>query len=275
MLPNLSTAARIRGVAGTRQQTPVALTIAGSDSGGGAGIQADLKVLHSLGVFGTSAITCLTAQNPARVSAVEAVSPAMVAAQIARVCEAFPVRAAKTGMLYDAGIIRTVATACRQHRLRRLVVDPVMIATSGARLLRPDAVRVLTDQLLPLALVVTPNLAEAEALWGQPIRSATALRAAARELAGRYGVAFVVKGGHLPGARVLDVLCVAGQLHEFAATRVRLAQTHGTGCTMSAAIAGYLALGLDLPASVARAKRFVTRALQRSLRVGRFAALNA
>jgi hydroxymethylpyrimidine/phosphomethylpyrimidine kinase len=263
---------RIRAVART-QHSPVALTIAGSDSGGGAGIQADLKVFHALGVFGTSAITCLTAQNPARVSGVEAVSPAMVAAQIARVCEAFPVGAAKTGMLYNAGIIRAVAAQVRRYRLRRLVVDPVMIATSGARLLRPDAVRALMAELLPLALVVTPNLAEAEALWGEPIRSATALRAAARELAARYGVAFVVKGGHLPGARVVDVLCADGRLHEFGAMRVRRVATHGTGCTMSAAIAGHLALGADLVTAVADAKRLVTGALRRPLRVGRWQAL--
>jgi hydroxymethylpyrimidine/phosphomethylpyrimidine kinase len=246
----------------------VALTVAGSDSGGGGGVQADLKTLHALGVFGTSAITCLTAQNPLCVSRVEAASPRIVAEQMERVLEAFPVSAAKTGMLYDAGIIETVGRVFRRHKFRNLVVDPVMVATSGARLLKTDAVEALTSRLLPLALVVTPNRAEAEVLWGQPIRTRADQRAAAEALAQRFGVAFLVKGGHLLGA--VDVLSGG---HEFAASRVVGIKTHGTGCVLSAAITASLALGCSLRESVTRAKRFVTRAIRDSVRVGRFQTL--
>lgn len=248
--------------------TEAALTIAGSDSGGGAGIQADLKTFQSLGVFGASAIACLTAQNPARVSRVMPVPPGMVAEQMMRVFEAFPVGAAKTGMLFNAGIIEAVAGEFRRRKFRRLVVDPVMIATSGARLLKPDAMTMLAKQLLPLALVVTPNRAEAETLWGRPVRTRAEQRAAAEALADRFGVAFLVKGGHLLGA--VDVLSGG---HEFVAARVTGAKTHGTGCVLSAAITANLALGVSLVESVARAKRFVTRAIRNSVRVGKFQTL--
>ena len=246
----------------------MALTVAGSDSGGGAGVQADLKIFHSLGVFGTSAITCLTAQNPSRVSRVEAATPRMVAEQMERVLEAFPVRAAKTGMLYDARIIEAVARVFRRHELRNLVVDPVMVATSGARLLKADAVEALTTRLLPLALVVTPNQAEAEVLWGRPIRTRAEQRDAAEALAQRFGVPFLVKGGHLLGA--VDVLSGG---HEFTAPRVIGVKTHGTGCVLSAAIAANLAQGRTLLDSITRAKQFVTDAIRHSIRVGRFRTL--
>ena len=256
-----------------RKMTAVALTVAGSDSGGGAGVQADLKTFHSLGVFGVSAITCLTAQNPSGVSAVEPASPRIVAGQIERVLEAFPVHAAKTGMLYDASIIETVARVFRRHKLRNVVVDPVMIASSGARLLKPDALVSLTKQLLPLALVVTPNRAEAEVLCSRPVRSRAAQREVARVLAERFGVAFVVKGGHLPGA--VDILFDGRELHEFEATRVSRIKTHGTGCVFSAALAANLALGHPLVEAVGCAKQFVTDAIRHSIRVGRYRALRA
>jgi len=255
------------------RMTAVVLTVAGSDSGGGAGVQADLKTFHSLGVFGTSAITCLTAQNPSRVSAVEAVTPSMVAEQMERVLEAFPVGAAKTGMLYDAQIIEAVARVFRRHKLRNLVVDPVMVASSGTRLLKAEAVKVLTKRLLPLARVVTPNRTEAEALSGRSVRSRTAQCEAARALADRFGVAFVVKGGHLSGA--VDVLFDGRELHEFEAARVPRIKTHGTGCVFSAALAANLALGHSLVEAVARAKQFVTDAIRHSIRVGRYRALRA
>ena len=254
---------------------PVALTIAGSDPSGGAGIQADLKTFRAHGVFGVSAITCITAQNPRRVSAVQAVTPAMVTAQIERILEAFVVRAAKTGMLADAAIIEAVAAAIGRHRLRRVVVDPVMIASSGARLLPRDALGALTTRLLPRALLVTPNLAEAAALLGRRVQSLDEMRGAARALAAQYGVAFLVKGGHRRGdPRVVDVLDDGRDRHEFAAPRVTGIRTHGTGCVLSAAITANLALGHGLVESVARAKQFVTRAIQQSVRVGRFHALN-
>ena len=247
---------------------PVALTIAGSDSGGGAGIQADLKTFQALGVFGTSAITAITCQNPAGISAVQPVNPRIVAKQIKSVCEALPVRAAKTGMLYDAKIIRAVAGSVRY----RLVVDPVMVATSGARLLKPDAIRVLQTVLFPLATVVTPNLAEAEVLLGCQIRSLPELRAAARALADRFGVAFLVKGGHLTGDAV-DVLYVGNQLHEFATPHVAGVKTHGTGCVFSAALTAHLALGCGLVEASGRAKIFVTRAIRDAVKIGRYHAL--
>jgi hydroxymethylpyrimidine/phosphomethylpyrimidine kinase len=257
-----------------RAAMPAALTVAGSDSGGGAGIQADLKTFHALGVFGTSAITAITCQNPARVSAVQAIAPRIVAGQISRVFEAFPVRAAKTGMLYDATIIETVAGAFRARRFRNLVVDPVMVASSGALLLKRDAITALTTQLMPQATVVTPNLAEAEVLLRHHIRSLANLRAGASALAGRYGVPFLVKGGHLRGARrAVDVLSDGTTVCEFSAPLVPRIKTHGTGCTFSAAIAAYLALGHVLPEAIDRAKVFVTKAIRQAVRLGRYRAL--
>jgi len=253
-----------------RATMPVALTIAGSDSGGGAGIQADLKTFHALDVFGTSAITAITCQNPDRVSAVQPVSPRIVAEQIARVCEAFPVRAAKTGMLYDAKIIRAVV----KNLQCRLVVDPVMVATSGVRLLKPDAIRVMQTLLFPVATVVTPNLAEAEVLLGCRIQSLPDMRAAARALADRYGVAFMVKGGHFPGAKKsVDVLFDGSRLHEFCAPRITGVKTHGTGCVFAAALTAYLALGCGLVEATGRAKIFVTFAIRDAVKIGRYHAL--
>jgi hydroxymethylpyrimidine/phosphomethylpyrimidine kinase len=255
-------------------QTPVALTVAGSDSGGGAGIQADLKTFRSLGVFGASAITCITAQNPDRVSAVLPIRTGIVAEQIDRAFEAFPVGGAKTGMLYNAVIIEVVAAAFRRRRFRNLVVDPVMVASSGAMLLKPAAVGALRKKLLTLAALVTPNLAEAEVLWQRHIRSLDDLRAAARALADGFGVPVLVKGGHLPGAaRAVDVLWDGRELCEFSAPVVRGIKTHGTGCTFSAAIAGNLALGHALPEAIRRAKVFVTRAIRDAIQVGRHRAL--
>ena len=257
-----------------RRIIPVALTVAGSDSGGGAGAQADLKTFQSLGVFGTNAITCLTAQNPERVSRIVAVSPGMVVEQMERVFEAFPVRAAKTGMLFNAGIIEAVAATFQRHRFRKLVVDPVMIATSGARLLKPGAVAALKTKLLPVALVATPNRAEAEALSGRRVGCLAEQRDVARALADRFGVAFVVKGGHCDGEkRAVDVLFDGREFHEFVSARVPGVKTHGTGCVFSAAIGAHLALGFSLVESVAGAKRVVTRAIRNSVRVGRFTTL--
>jgi hydroxymethylpyrimidine/phosphomethylpyrimidine kinase len=257
-----------------RSRRAVALTVAGSDSGGGAGIQADLKTFQAHDVFGTSAITCITAQNPDRVSAVQAIEPRIVAEQLARVFEAFPVVAAKTGMLYDAAIIETVARVFARRGFDRLVVDPVMVASSGASLLKKDAIRALVTKLVPHAAVVTPNLAEVEVLAQRSIRTLDELRAAARWLAEKYGVPFLAKGGHLPGAtQAVDVLFDGKRFHEYRAAMVPRVKTHGTGCTFSAAIAANLALGHGLTESVARAKRFVTKAIRNSLMVGKYPAL--
>ena len=254
--------------------TKVALTVAGSDSGGGAGIQADLKTFCAHGVFGTSAITCITAQNPDRVSAMQVVTRRMVSEQMDRVFEAFHVGGAKTGMLYDAAIIETVADGFARRKSAKLVIDPVMVASSGTLLLKKNAIAALTTALFPLAAVVTPNLAEAEVLARRSIRSLEELRATARLLAEKYGVPFLVKGGHLRGAKqVVDVLFDGSRFYEFRAARVPNIKTHGTGCTFSAAITANLALGRALPDSIAQAKRFVTSAIRNSLNVGRHTAL--
>ena len=254
--------------------TAIALTVAGSDSGGGAGIQADLKTFRACHVFGTSVITCVTAQNPKCVSAVQAVEPRIVAEQMDRVFEAFRVGGAKTGMLYDAAIIETVADGFTRRKFRQLVVDPVMVATSGAVLLRKDAIAALQAKLLPQAAVVTPNLAEAEVLWHRRIRTLDDLREAAHALADHFGVPFVVKGGHLPSAtRAVDVLYDGRKLREFNGPVVRHVKPHGAGCTFSAAIAANLARGYDLVDSVRRAKVFVAKAIRNSIRLGRYLAL--
>lgn len=264
----------MRRVARTQKITPVALTVAGSDSGGGAGIQADLKTFRAFGVFGTSAITCITAQNPDRVSAIQPITPGIVAEQMDRVFEAFRVGGAKTGMLYNATIIEAVADGFVRRKFRRLVVDPVMVASSGARLLKRDAIAALTRQLLPQAAVITPNLTEAEVLSGRRIRSLDELRDAARSLAEKFGVPVLVKGGHLPGAwRAVDVLFDGREFHEFSAPVVRGIKTHGTGCVLSAAIAANLALGCELVTAIRAAKKFLTRAIRQSWRVGRYRAL--
>ncbi|HUJ11288.1 MAG TPA: bifunctional hydroxymethylpyrimidine kinase/phosphomethylpyrimidine kinase [Verrucomicrobiae bacterium] len=257
-----------------RRPAAIVLTVAGSDSGGGAGIQADLKTFHALGVFGTSAITCLTAQNPRRVSGVQALPPGFVAEQIDRVFEAFPVGGAKTGMLYAAGIVEAVADGFARRKFRKLVVDPVMVASSGAVLLKKNAIVALEKNLFPLAAVVTPNLAEAEVLWRQSIRMPSNVREAARALADYYDVPFLVKGGHLSRSKyAVDVLFDGREFHEFRAGVVPNVRTHGTGCTYSAAIAANLALGHDLVESILRAKRFITGAIRHALKVGSHFAL--
>ena len=256
----------------------MALTIAGSDSGGGAGVQADLKTFTALGVHGTCALTCLTAQNPRRVTRVEACSPKMLRAQIEAVFEELPPRAAKTGMLFSTALIREVARAWRGRRCP-LVVDPVMVATSGARLLQPDAVRALTQQLFPLAALtqqlfplaalVTPNVPEAEALLEMSIRAPEDLREAARRLYARFGVAALIKGGHLRGGREsVDIFFDGETEWLLSSPRVSGVKTHGTGCTFSAAIAAHLARGEKLSRAVALGKQYVTNAIANARRAG-------
>ena len=240
---------------------PVVMTIAGSDSGGGAGIQADLKAFAALGAFGTSAITCLTAQNPSEVHGILAVTPAMVTLQVETICAGFPVAAAKTGMLYSTAIIEAVARTIKHRRIPWLVVDPVMIATSGTRLLRRDAVRVLCNRLLPLADVITPNLPEAEALCSHAIGTLRDMESAAREIGTRYRAACVVKGGHLPDQTVTDMLYHSGRIYSFRSARLQVS-THGTGCMFSAALTALLARGIDLPGAVQGAKRYVLGVLK-------------
>lgn len=247
---------------------PVALTIAGSDSGGGAGIQADLKTFQALGVYGASVITAITAQNTLGVRAVQEIDPSVVAAQIDAVAEDLGVDGAKTGMLSSAEIIRTVSDRVRYWNLgSTLVVDPVMVAKSGDRLLREDAVHALVHDLLPLAAVVTPNLPEAEVLVGHAIDGEEAMREAAREIAALGPRTVVMKGGHLPGDPV-DILFDGREFHRFPATRVQTKNTHGTGCTFSAAIAAQLARGADIVEAVGTAKRYLDEAIRRAIPLG-------
>jgi hydroxymethylpyrimidine/phosphomethylpyrimidine kinase len=249
--------------------TPVALTIAGSDSGGGAGIQTDLKTFTAHKVYGTTAITCITAQNPDAVTGVEPISPEMVTKQVEAVCDGFPVAAAKTGMLYSAGIIRSVADVVGRRRISTLVVDPVMVATSGAALLQDDAIATLQEALLPRAMLVTPNIPEAEILWGQPIRTMEEQQDAAEGIAMRFGVACVVKGGHMrerdanqpQRPHLVNVLYANGRLHSYQHERVEGGDTHGTGCTFAAAVTANLANGRTLDVAVENAGAFVGNAI--------------
>lgn len=242
--------------------TPVvALTIAGSDSGAGAGIQADLKTFAALGVYGLTVITAVTAQNTVGVRAVQEVSPAMIAAQLDAVAEDFSIAALKTGMLSSAAIIEVVAAGIEARRLAPLVVDPVMVAKSGDRLLRTDAIDALRRRLLPLALVVTPNIPEAEVLAEVRIQSLDDRIIAARRIMAHGARAVVVKGGHAGTDPVIDLLLDDEGVSQFSAPRIATEQTHGTGCTFSAAVTAGLASGLSLRSAVAGAREYVTRAL--------------
>jgi hydroxymethylpyrimidine/phosphomethylpyrimidine kinase len=237
---------------------PVALTIAGSDSGGGAGIQADLKTFAALGVHGVSAVTCVTAQNPRAISRVEPCTAGMVRAQIEAVFSWSPPAAVKTGMLCSRAIVREVARFFRQNRGVPLVVDPVMVATSGRRLLAREAVETLRRELLPLAALATPNLAEAEVLTGKTIRTAEDLRAAARTIHETIGCAALVKGGHLEaGDMAIDFLCSGEGEWMLSAPRIRNVAPHGAGCAYSAAVTAWLARGKPLLKSVELAKSHV------------------
>ena len=261
-----------------RKTLPVALTIAGSDSGGGAGIQADLKTFAALGVHGTSAIACLTAQNPKRVLGVEPCTPKMLRLQIEAMFAGLKPAAVKTGMLFSAQNISVVVNFFRNAKFKaghlKLVVDPVMVSTSGARLLKPAAEKTLKEKLLPLAALVTPNLDEAEILAGQKIRSPEDLRSAARKIVSRYGCAALVKGGHLKHSHeAIDIFYDGETELLLSAPFVRGVSTHGTGCTYSAAICAALALGHDLPHAVELGKNFITAAISDSYKIGTHFAL--
>jgi hydroxymethylpyrimidine/phosphomethylpyrimidine kinase len=239
-----------------------ALTIAGSDSGGGAGIQADLKTFGALGVYGMSAITAVTAQNTRTVDRIAELDPGMVAAQIDAVAGDIGTDAVKTGMLFSAPIVASVADAIRRHRLPNLVIDPVMIAKSGARLLRDDAVEALKSDLLPLAKVVTPNLPEAAELAGLPVEDEAGALEAARRIRDLGPSCVVVKGGHGSGPRVLDLFFDGSVVERLTGERIATSSTHGTGCTLSAAITAFLALGLAPLEAVVRAREYLIAAIR-------------
>ena len=253
--------------------TAVALTIAGSDSSAGAGIQADLKTFGALGVYGLTAVTCVVAETPGKISRIEPLSAKIVREQINVLAKSFPIAAIKTGLLCSSEIIATVARAivdlrgkARSERSRRveipLIVDPVMVATSGDQLLRPDAIKLYETKLFPLATLITPNLDEAAQLLGEKIKDRQAMARAAAALSKKYGASVLLKGGHLSGSKAIDLLFHRGRITEFAAPFVQGVATHGTGCTYSAAITAGLASRLSLEASIKHAKKFVTSAIR-------------
>ena len=246
----------------------VALTIAGSDSGGGAGIQADLKTFESFGVWGTSALTGVTAQNTLGVHDALVLPGPLVRAQIDAVVGDLGVAAAKTGMLGSAAIIETVAAAVEHHGLAPLIVDPVLVTSHGELLLEPDGLGVLRQELLPLAAVLTPNLPEAEALLGHPIPTRAAMVEAAAELAALGPGAVLLKGGHLGGDRSPDLLWNQGVIEWLDGPRLPGRNTHGTGCTLSAAVCAQMARGEAIPLACRRAKEFVARAIAAGPDVG-------
>ena len=246
----------------------VALTIAGSDSGGGAGLQADLRVFAAHGLHGACAVAAVTAQNSVRVAAWVALEPAMVAAQIEAVADDMTVAAVKTGVLGSAAIVRAVAEVISRRKLPHLVVDPVMVAKSGDRLLDAHAGEAYREALFPLATLVTPNLAEAAVLTGLPVTNLAEMKAAARVLHRVGAGAVLVKGGHLEGDPV-DLLYAGGEMIELPGVRLATNNTHGTGCTLAAAIAARLALGEPLEGAVRGAKGYLTEALRHGYAVGR------
>jgi len=239
----------------------IALTIAGSDSGGGAGIQADLKTFHQFGVFGTSVITAVTAQNTVSVRAWEPLPAALVAQQIDALADDLPPLAVKSGMLGSAELVRTVAAGIAGRGLPNYVLDPVMVATSGDRLLDRDAEQLVAQRLVPLAALVTPNLDEAAILVGAEVRTPGDMERAGRALVRLGARAALVKGGHLAGDQVVDVLVAGGAVRRFTHPRINTTSTHGTGCTLSAAVAAGLAHGRPLERAVQDALDFVHRAM--------------
>ena len=254
---------------------PVVLTIAGSDNSCGAGAQADLKTITALGGYAQTAITCVVAEVPGQVSAIQAIQPRIVAEQVRLSFQAFPVAAIKTGMLYSTPIIRAIAAELdKLRKLPPLVVDPVMVASSGDPLLKKSAIAAYETLLFPLAALVTPNLHELRILSGRPCRNLEEMRTAGRALYQKFGVPFLLKGGHLKTSTAVDIIVGEAGYEEFHVDFIRGADTHGTGCTFSAAIATGLAQGLSLTESVARAKAYITAAIADRLRWKKTSALN-
>ena len=250
---------------------PVALTIAGSDNSAGAGIQADLKTFTAFGVYGLTTVTCVVAEIPGKVTSIQAIDPEIVREQIRLSFEAFPIGAVKTGMLYSREIISAVCDELQAQSdsgipRTSLIVDPVMVATSGDALLKDDAVALYRERLIPMAALVTPNLDEVGTLLGQPVRDLAAMREAGRELVAMFGTAFLIKGGHLGGEEAVDLLVERdGTIREFRAPFVKDVNTHGTGCTYAAAIAAGMAHGRSMEDAVNTAKQYVTHAVQSTL----------
>jgi hydroxymethylpyrimidine/phosphomethylpyrimidine kinase len=258
---------------------PVALSIAGSDSSSGAGIQADLKTFSALGVYGLTAVTCIVAEIPGKVSRIEPVSAKIVSEQIEVLTKSFPIAAIKTGMLCSAEIVSTIAKTilnlCKMSATRiPLVVDPVFVATSGDPLLDPAAIETYEKELFSLASLITPNLDEAGRLLGEKIKDRQSMRVAGKKLEEKFGTAILLKGGHLPAKRAVDLLFAVGKVVEFSAPFIHGVATHGTGCTYSAAITAGFAKGLSLENAISEAKKFVTASIRNRLLWGNLHALN-
>ncbi len=245
------------------QQSPlVVLTIAGSDSSGGAGIQADMKTISALGGYAASAITAITAQNTVGVQAIHPIPPEMIAAQITAVMDDLPVDAIKIGMVNDNAIVVAIADTLKKYSSCPIVFDPVMISTSGHRLIHQDTIDIIKKYLFPIASLITPNLHEASVLLNRSLNDVDSMKQAAKELSATYGTAVLVKGGHLADEEMCDVLFAKGSFHLFKGKRIDSNNLHGTGCTLSSAIATLLAQGHDLPTAVAQAKEYITHVIR-------------
>lgn len=254
-------------------QTPTVMSIAGSDSGGGAGIQADLKTFHTIGVFGTTAITCITAQNPGGVSGIMEVDSLLLERQILSILDFFPVVFSKSGMLFSKEIINVVLKLVKEKKLK-LICDPVMVATSGAKLLRDDAIDLIKKELLPMSYLITPNADEASLLLPYKINSSEDMEDASRDLFKMIGVPILLKGGHLQNnGKLKDVLYDGKEMSIFPSDYIKNVSTHGTGCTYSSAITSYLALGQDLKTSVLHAKNFLHTSILCSIQTGKSTSL--
>lgn len=243
---------------------PAALTIAGSDCSSGAGIQADLKTFQHFHVHGLTAVTCVVSETARIVRAVHPVPVSIIRDQISLLLDSFPIIATKTGMLFSSEIVRMVVEIFQNHPEIHLVVDPVMIATSGASLIKPEAVEIYKTRLFPLARVITPNLPEAEALLGEHIADEAAMESAVRRLSATFGTAVLLKGGHLQTPDCVDLLVDKGELYRFTAARIPVYASHGTGCSLSAAITAALAQGESLPSAVETAKHYLGEILRQS-----------
>jgi hydroxymethylpyrimidine/phosphomethylpyrimidine kinase len=253
---------------------PTTLSIAGSDCSGGAGIQADLKAFSHFQTYGTSVITCVVAEHPKRVKSIHPVPVKTVRDQIDMVFEAFPIKTAKTGMLYSDSIIESVASGLKQRRGLKLIVDPVMISTSGTLLLKKKSIYSLCDQIFPMATLVTPNLNEASFLVGKTISSEDDLITSAISCQNKWGVPFLVKGGHLKSKEAIDVFADGKSIYIFSKKRIYGIQTHGTGCTYSASICALLAKGCPLIESINKAKEFLTKSISKHIQAGNHKVLN-